>query len=218
VSAFGTNLATNTQPGLALPLPTALQETTVSIKDSTGTTRLAPLFFVSPLQINYQMPSGTRTGNATITVTSGNGIVTRGSVSIVDVAPGLFTADQNGSGLAAANALYVKSSGYTSTPIWRYDTALQKNVAVPVEVTRENEEVFLELYGTGIRHRANLSDVQCQIGGVAAEVLYAGVQGGYVGLDQVNVRVPKNLAGRGEVDIVLTVAGRRANTIRVHIR
>ncbi|MBL8208737.1 MAG: hypothetical protein JNM09_31185, partial [Blastocatellia bacterium] len=218
VSAFGTNLATNTQPGLSLPLPTALQGTTVSVKDSMGTTRLAPLFFVSPLQINYQMPSGTSTGNAVVTVTSGNGIVTRGTVSIVDVSPGLFTATQNGSGFAAANALYVKPSGYTSIPIWRYDTTLQQIVAVPVDVTREGEEVFMELYGTGISRRANLGDVQCQIGGVPVEVVYAGIQGGYIGLDQVNVRLPKSLAGRGEVDLVLTVAGRKANTTRVHIQ
>jgi uncharacterized protein (TIGR03437 family) len=39
-----------------------------------------------------------------------------------------------------------------------------------------------------------------------------------VGLDQVNVRVPKSLTGRGEVDIELTVAGRKANTSRVHFR
>ena len=34
----------------------------------------------------------------------------------------------------------------------------------------------------------------------------------YFGLDQVNVKLPKSLRGRGEVDVVLTVDGVAANT------
>jgi uncharacterized protein (TIGR03437 family) len=38
------------------------------------------------------------------------------------------------------------------------------------------------------------------------------------GLDQVNVAVPRTLIGRGEVDIVLAVDGKAANTVRVNIK
>src|SRR5262249_53124174 len=51
-AAFGTGLATTTQVATSLPLPTALAGTTVTVKDSAGSERLAPLFFVSPGQIN----------------------------------------------------------------------------------------------------------------------------------------------------------------------
>ena len=47
---------------------------------------------------------------------------------------------------------------------------------------------------------------------------YASAQPGYVGLDQVNVRVPRSLLGRGEVDFVLTVDGKSANTVKLNFK
>jgi uncharacterized protein (TIGR03437 family) len=49
-------------------------------------------------------------------------------------------------------------------------------------------------------------------------VEYAGAQAAYVGLDQINVRLPKSLVGRGEVNIELIVAGRTANPVRLQIK
>jgi uncharacterized protein (TIGR03437 family) len=56
------------------------------------------------------------------------------------------------------------------------------------------------------------------IGGVNSEVLFAGDAPGFVGLDQCNVRLSRSLIGRGEVDVVLTVDGESANTVRISIR
>ena len=47
---------------------------------------------------------------------------------------------------------------------------------------------------------------------------FAGAQGGFVGLDQANVRIPRSLAGRGDVDVVLTVDGQPANVVRVNVK
>jgi len=49
-------------------------------------------------------------------------------------------------------------------------------------------------------------------------VLYAGAQGTLAGLDQVNAQLPQSLAGRGEVDVMLTVDGKPANTVRVYFK
>ncbi len=86
VSAFGSGLATSTLAAASTPLPTTLAGSTVKVRDSAGAERLAPLFFVSPAQINYQMPAGTANGAATITVTSGDGSVStaRSSARISD--------------------------------------------------------------------------------------------------------------------------------------
>ncbi|MBI3876743.1 MAG: hypothetical protein HY300_12470, partial [Verrucomicrobia bacterium] len=65
---FGTSLASNTLAATALPLPTTLGNVQVTVKDAAGTTRNAPLFFVSPTQINFQLPAGTSAGSATLTV------------------------------------------------------------------------------------------------------------------------------------------------------
>jgi uncharacterized protein (TIGR03437 family) len=40
----------------------------------------------------------------------------------------------------------------------------------------------------------------------------------FAGVDQVNVRMPRSLIGRGEVDIVLMVNGKTANVVKVHIQ
>jgi len=77
--------------------------------------------------------------------------------------------------------------------------------------------VILLLFGSGIRYRSGLTGVKAVIGGENAEVLYAGLQPESVGLDQINVRLPRSLMGRGEVNVVLTVDGRVANTVTVMI-
>ncbi|MGH9845001.1 MAG: BACON domain-containing protein [Blastocatellia bacterium] len=92
VAAFGTGLATASRSATTSPLPTELAGTTVRIKDSLNTERSAPLFFVSPTQVNLQIPPGTASGAATITITSGDGAVSTGTAQIAAVAPGLFTA------------------------------------------------------------------------------------------------------------------------------
>ena len=56
------------------------------------------------------------------------------------------------------------------------------------------------------------------VGGVKTEVVYAGAQGTYTGLDQYNVAMPRELAGKGKVDVVLTVAGRVSNTVNVSVK
>jgi uncharacterized protein (TIGR03437 family) len=81
-----------------------------------------------------------------------------------------------------------------------------------------SDQVFLILYGTGIRNRSALSAVVARIGGDNAEVSFAGAQSEFIGLDQVNTLLPRSLAGRGEVDVNLTVDGKAANLVRINIR
>ncbi|MGH9843418.1 MAG: hypothetical protein ACREEM_32170 [Blastocatellia bacterium] len=38
------------------------------------------------------------------------------------------------------------------------------------------------------------------------------------GLDQVNVRLARSLAARGEADVILTIDGKMANTVRVNVQ
>jgi len=51
-----------------------------------------------------------------------------------------------------------------------------------------------------------------------AEVLFAGAQGEFVGLDQCNVRLSPSLAGSGEISIALTVDGKTSNTVKARIK
>ena len=218
-AAFGQNLATATVSANTNPLPTTLAGSTVRVRDSAGTERSAPLFFVSPGQVNFLIPIGTALGAATITAASGNGTTASGAINIVAVAPGLFAANANGQGVAAANALRVRADGSQSfEAIARFDAATNRFVATSIDLGAASEQVFLVMFGTGFRNRSSLAAVTAQIGGTPAQAPFAGAQGGLVGLDQANLLLPRTLLGRGEVDIVLTFDGKTANTVRVNIK
>jgi uncharacterized protein (TIGR03437 family) len=51
-----------------------------------------------------------------------------------------------------------------------------------------------------------------------AQITYAGPQPDFPGLDQVNILMPKSLAGAGFVNIVLTAAGIETNAVNVSIQ
>jgi uncharacterized protein (TIGR03437 family) len=219
VAAFGQNFAASTQTAPAnQPLPTTLAGASVTVTDSTGTSRAAPLFFVSPTQINLQIPPGTAVGAGTIAFTNTNGAASGGSVNIASVAPGLFTANASGRGIAAAVALRISASGaQTFEPIWRLDTQNQI-VPIPIDLGPATDQVFLVAFGTGFRFRSALAAVSATIGGMAAQAPFAGAQSNFVGLDQANILLPRSLIGRGEMDVVFTVDGQTANTVRVSVK
>jgi uncharacterized protein (TIGR03437 family) len=159
-AAFGAALASRTEAAATLPLPTELAGVRLSLKDANGAEQLAPLFFVSPAQINYQIPAGAQPGAATIAVVSGGNLVAAGVVSIVNIAPGLFAANANGQGIAAALALRLKADGsqvYEMVSI--YDASQQRFVPLPINLGQEGEQVYLILFGTGLRNFSSLSVV-----------------------------------------------------------
>jgi uncharacterized protein (TIGR03437 family) len=218
-AAFGANLAANTQTASELPLPTQLAGVSLRVRDSLSAERPAPLFFVSPGQINYQIPSGTAVGQAIVTVTSGDSVVAAGSAVISAVAPGLFSANADGQGVTAAVLLRIKADGaQIFEPVAQFDAGQNRFVAAPIDLGPESDQVFLALFGTGVRFRSAVSAVRASIGGMNCEVLFAGAAPGFVGLDQVNVRLPRSLAGRGAVDVELSVDGKASNKARVSVR
>ncbi|MBI1763937.1 MAG: hypothetical protein HYR56_21135 [Acidobacteria bacterium] len=220
VAAFGANLATTTQAASSVPLPISLGGTRLTVRDSAGVERNAPLFFVSPSQVNYQLPPGTAAGKAVVFMLSGLNESSFGEINVARVAPGLFSANGNGQGVAAAVALRVRTDGSQSfEPVAQFDANANRFVPIPIDLGASTEQAVLLLFGTGIRGRSNLSAVTCRIGGVETPVSFVGAQGDLVGLDQINVGpLPRALAGRGEVDLVLTADGKAANTVKVSIK
>lgn len=218
-AVFGTDLAVVTLPNGGGTLPTNLGGTQISVTDSAGTSRAASLFFVSPTQANYLIPAGTAAGTATVTLTSWSGALSRGTVQINPVAPGLFTANSSGRGVPAAVAERILANGSRSTvPVAAFNSSQNLFVPVPIDLGTATDQVFLAAFGTGFRFRSALTAVTATIGGTPAEVSFAGAQGDFVGLDQANIRIPFSLAGRGEVDVVLTVDGVAANPVRINIK
>jgi len=215
-SGFGANLATAAQPATALPLPTNLGGTTVQVTDSNGVPRLADLFFVSQAQVNYQIPPGIAPGPVSITVALNGNPVATGTAQITSVAPGLYSANSNGQGAAAAIVLTVHANG-TNNFAYTFQCASAGNcTTLPIDLGLDSDQVALELFGTGIR--AHSGTLSCKIGSTTLPVAFAGPQGTFVGLDQVNVLLPKSLRGAGTVNVVLTVDGQAANTVTLNFK
>ncbi len=216
VAGFGVNLATGTQVAQSLPLPTSLLGTSVKVKDSAGTERDAPLFFVAGAQINYLVPTGTAEGTATVDVILNNLTVGRGQLLINKITPSLFSANANGVGVGAAVALRVRGTVQTFEPIFTYDANTGVNVPVQVDLGPETDQVYLLLFGTGFRSNTGLNGVNVKIGGFDVPVLFAGPSPDYVGLDQCNVGpIPRSLIGKGVSNIVMTVDTKLANQIQI---
>jgi uncharacterized protein (TIGR03437 family) len=219
-SLFGLELATGVEVATMMPLPTSLRGTSVTIRDATGREALAPLFFVSPSQINYLVPAGMASGGATVIVKSGDKVAGVSQIQIATVAPGLFSANANGQGVAAAVALRVAANGaQTFLPIAGYDQTQQRFVPLPLDLGASDDQVYLILYGSGLRNRSDMVNVKIKVGGLDVPVLFAGAAPGFAGLDQVNIGpLPRALMGRGALDIVVTVDNRVANTVQVTIK
>jgi uncharacterized protein (TIGR03437 family) len=191
-----------------VPLPTQLAGVSVRVTDSAGTARNAPLFFVAPTQINYTIPAGTALGVAQIDVVRDGNVVARGSVSVNNVWPAFFTVNASGGGVGAATVLRVRASG---EQVYEAATA-------PIDLSAPGDKVFLILFGTGLRGNSGLDKVKMTLGGAQLQPAYAGAQGGFVGLDQINVELPNSLAGRGQLELLTYVDGWQANTIQFTIK
>jgi uncharacterized protein (TIGR03437 family) len=207
--------------GLAPQTGGAVPGVSVAVRDQTGSERAAQLFFVSPTQINFLVPRDTVEAGATVIVTNAaNGTAAHGKVEIRTVAPGLFAANANGQGVAAAVALRIRSDGAQQyEPVAEFDATTGRFVARLLDLGPASDQLFLVLFGTGIRGHRGLSGVTASIGGIVSlPVLFAGAQGQLAGLDQVNVSLPRSLAGRGEVNVMLSVDGKTTNAVSVRIR
>ncbi|MEP6961411.1 MAG: hypothetical protein ABI995_05000, partial [Acidobacteriota bacterium] len=217
VSGFGSGLSANTVGALPGTTPTLLGDVRVSITDRAGASFDAPLQFVSAGQINFLVPASVATGEATVRVLRNDIEVTHGRLQVATFAPAFFAA--NSDGREAASALvqrFPQSGASTTTGLVRFDPDLQRFVPQPITLGAATDQVFLLLFGTGIRGREGA--LAATIGGTPVEVLYAGPQGQFDGLDQVNLRLPRELAGRGEMDVIVTLGDRRANTVRIAVQ
>ena len=222
-AAWGSNFAVSTiaangsDLGTTGTLPNTLGGARLTLTDSAGVVLVSGLYMVSPGQINFVVPANAAQGKASYSVVSASGTVT-GTILISNVAPGLFTADQSGSGVPAAQVLRVTSGGqatYESPSQSGNSAFLPRSIDLTASPT---DKVYVVLYGTGFRRRS-LNPVIVTIGGISVPVLYAGAQGQYPGLDQINIGpLPQSLVGLGAADLIVTIDGVPANTVRLAIR
>lgn len=206
ISIFGINFATALTQASQAPLPTEMAGAAVAVNG----TRM-PLVFVSPNQINAQLPYDVREGEAKIRVTTAEGSSAEETVNIGAAAPGIFMI-----------------AGGTRAVAINQDFSLN---------TAENAEArgrVLTVYLTGIGpldgdlaagaaapsttlYRAAL-DSSATIGGRAAPMLFLGLTPGFVGLAQANVQIPEDGPVGTALELVISVNRQRSNTTLVAVK
>jgi uncharacterized protein (TIGR03437 family) len=206
ISIFGTNLAYTTRLWkdseiLGGKLPTLLDGVSVSIDG-----RLAAVNYISPLQLNVQVPDDTATGPVTVAVTTPQGTATT-TTTMQTVSPGLFMYD-------AANRRYVAAQHADYSIVG--PPGLYPGASSPA---KPGEAIIL--YATGFGPTvpptpsgqvvasaapvANLSAVSATIGGQPAQVQWAGIT--MAGVWQINVQVPAGTPS-GDAAIVAQIGGK----------
>jgi uncharacterized protein (TIGR03437 family) len=161
----------------------------------------APLVFLSPTQVGAVVPYALD-GNAVRVVVEAHGVRSPAvEVPLSDSAPGLFTLDSSGAGGGAI----LNQDGSINAA----ENPAERGSIVALFGTGEGQT---EPAGQDGKIAAEVppqprQQVAVTIGGLAAEILYAGGAPGLVaGVIQVNARVPAGLAAEtGEVPVVLQV-------------
>jgi uncharacterized protein (TIGR03437 family) len=170
---------------------------------------------VNPANLN----PGTYSSTITISATGADRAQTI-AVSLTvssSAVPVLFTANGTGSGVAAGLAIRVASNG-TQSANYLFDPAMPvgSRVPVPVDLGAAGDQVFLSLYGAGFR---NATQAAATVGGERVPVAGFAAVPQFAGEDVVNIGpLPRSLAGRGEVSVVLTFDGKPANPVNVSFR
>jgi uncharacterized protein (TIGR03437 family) len=211
IEIYGVNLATTPSQTWAgadfngNQAPAALGGTTVTVAG-----KPAYVDFVSPGQVNVQVPSGIAAGQQPLVVTTAGGVSTAYTVSVKAQEPGLLAPPAFIlKGLQNVVALFSGTLTYV----------LPVNVA-GVATARARPGDNITLYGIGFgtvtpdtpagqivqQNNALQSDLQIAFGGVPANVTYKGFAPGYVGLYQFNVVVP-NVAASDSVPLTFTLGG-----------
>ena len=130
------------------------------------------------------------------------------------MAPGVF--ELNTSGLAAAYlTLYHADGSQTAEKVYVLNNGAV--IANPVSLGSSTDQAYLSIFGTGIQD-AGTAGVAVSVGGTSVVVKYAGSQGVFAGLDQVNVLLPHSLAGSGNVTVQLTANGLAANPVNITVQ
>jgi len=173
ITIFGTGLSSETNQFSAVPLPSALSGTSVTINGLP-----LPLFYASPTQINAQLRLDQQ-GPATLRVTTPSGF-TEVPVNISEAAPGIFAPVQHANGVNVSAAAPARAG--ETLVVFATGLGLVDNTVL--EAGQLSPSLPLANSTTG---------VMVQLGGMTIAPDFAGLAPGFVGLYQVNVKLPADL-------------------------
>jgi uncharacterized protein (TIGR03437 family) len=206
VSVFGLNLAPAAVSGPTSPMAQTLGGLTATLGDS-----LLPLFFVSPTQINFLLPDGTATGNATLTVSIAGQPNTSAPITIVQDAPGIF-------GLSASGQTYAVAFHADGTQVDTGSPAVAGET-VTVYGTGFGPASTPRPYGVPAPTGIELTDpIAVELNDQTITPAGTGVVAGSIGIDSVAFVVPAGLPPASNATLTITVNGQASNTVSLPLQ
>lgn len=186
LAVFGSQLAPSATAASSVPLPVSTAGIAATVNGVA-----APLYYVSPGQLNIQIPYQTPVNTPVTLSINNNGLVTSYPFTVVPAAPGIFTDETGG--------ILPDSSGAPGTVASIYLTgAGTVNPAIATGAA--------PVTGTLVENLPQPTQaVAVYVDGVQAVVQFVGIPWGLVGVTQVNFTVPNVAAGAQSV--IVTVGG-----------
>lgn len=203
VSIFGSNLSTASGGATSVPLPTSVAGTSVLVNG-----RSAPLFYVSPTQINLQLPYETAVGAASVVVQSSGTASNPSSVTVSATSPGLLGYGNNR--LVAVNQDGSINGADTGEAVGR------SVVIYGVGLGAVDNAVATGAAASGAPLSRPRAATSLSIGGRAATIAFIGLTPGSVGLLQINATIPS--LAPGNYPVILTVGGVASNAPLLTVR
>jgi uncharacterized protein (TIGR03437 family) len=202
ITIFGQNLSQTTATADGVPLPVALGGASLSINGA-----LAPLAYASPTQINAQVPFETSSGKGSAVVATAGRNSAASVLSVQSAAPGLFVLLQNHAAVQNPDGSFndARHPASQGTIVAAYLTG--EGPVIPPGETGVAAP-FSPLAQTTL-------PVMVMLGGKQAEVSFAGLSPGWVGLYQVNFRVPQ--LPPGSYALTVAVNGSVSNAAQVTV-
>lgn len=202
---FGANLASSTVSATDTPLPTTLGGVTVTVAG-----RPVPLLYVSPTQINFQLPPEVTPGRLEVVVSRGSTAIARAPLSIDVSAPGIFLQIYTDPTRAAAlNADYTPNVPSRPVAAGGYVLLFMTGLG----------SVTPSIAGGQVAPLSPLSVSQlarsATVGPRPVTVQFAGKAPGTLG-DQVNLQIPPDLAP-GDYSVSVTVNGVPSNAAIISV-
>jgi len=191
---FGQKLAASTASASFLPLPTSLAGVQVTVNGV-----LAPLYYVSPGQINFQVPlEAPVSGSAPVTVRLNGSVTSAQQVSMAEYSPAIYTYARTATLL---DPIVVHATTYALvTP----DNPASAGETLVIYATGAGTFDFPPATGAGASStqlaRTSVTPA-VTVGGVSAAVGFSGLAPGYVGLLQLNIVLPAPLPGSGTLPL-----------------
>lgn len=201
-SVFGTSFADQNQ-GATLPLGTSLGGVSVTVNG-----KAAPILYVTPYQVNFQVPWETTGSTASVIVTVNGRTSAAISVPVLTAAPGLFTSSTGQAAVQNANS----SANTPSNP-----AKVGSTVTVYFTGTGPVSPAVADGAASPKGTPAQVtSTATATIGSATAQVTFAGLAPGFVGLGQMDIVIPSGLSS-GNHTLTLSIAGENSNSAQISV-